>query len=87
MTIILLTVLLVCLLFAAMAIGVAFGRPPIKGSCGGMSALSAQGECALCGGDQGKCKELALSADAADNTRSDNRTLGTVHPIDPRQPR
>lgn len=92
MTIILLTALLIGLLFAAMAIGVMFGRSPIKGSCGGMSALSGQGECALCGGDQGKCQEMARAADgivgeAAEKVASGDRMLTAVHPVDTRQPR
>ena len=38
-----------------MAIGVMFGRKPIAGSCGGMSAIGMESECDVCGGDKSKC--------------------------------
>ena len=37
---------------AAMAVGPMFGRPAIKGSCGG---LNVSGECDICGGDPAAC--------------------------------
>lgn len=40
---------------AIMAVGVAFGRKPIAGSCGGMAAVGMESECDVCGGDKGKC--------------------------------
>ncbi len=42
------------LMALAMAIGVMAGRKPIKGSCGGMSAMSGA-DCPVCGGDSAKC--------------------------------
>ena len=39
---------------AAMAIGVVFGRKPISGSCGGLSALDGS-ECEICGGIPAHC--------------------------------
>ncbi len=39
----------------AMSVGVLAGRGPIKGSCGGMSALGFDTECEICGGDPNKC--------------------------------
>lgn len=39
----------------AMAVGVIFGRQPIKGSCGGMAAIGMESECDVCGGDKNKC--------------------------------
>ena len=63
---VLLTIVLMLLAFAAMAVGILFGRPPIKGSCGGMSALAGgDGSCKLCGGDPAKCDELNDRAPAA----------------------
>lgn len=38
-----------------MSVGMFLGRPPIKGSCGGMSALGMEVACDICGGDQEIC--------------------------------
>ena len=38
-----------------MAIGVIWGREPIKGSCGGMKALGLEMECEICGGASDTC--------------------------------
>lgn len=74
---ILLTVVLMLLAFAGMAIGIMFGRQPIKGSCGGMSALAGgDGSCKLCGGDPQKCDELNDRDPAAAG-----RTAGTPDPV------
>ena len=56
-TIILLTVLLTLAIITIMAVGVLFGRQPIKGSCGGMSALGMETDCDICGGDTRRCDE------------------------------
>lgn len=45
------------ILVAGMAIGVIMGREPIKGSCGGMSALGMDTACDICGGNPAKCDE------------------------------
>lgn len=45
------------MLVAAMAVGVIFGRQPIKGSCGGMSALGMETQCDVCGGDEARCEK------------------------------
>ncbi len=51
---------------AAMAVGVIFGRKPISGSCGGMSAIGMDSACDVCGGDRKKCeKESAEAAEKA----------------------
>lgn len=42
---------------AGMAVGVLAGRPPIKGSCGGMGALGIDTACEICGGDPKRCDE------------------------------
>jgi hypothetical protein len=47
----------VALVIAGMAIGVIMGRPPIKGSCGGLGALGVDQACDLCGGDPRRCDE------------------------------
>ncbi len=42
---------------AAMSVGVMFGRPPIKGSCGGLGQLGIDAECEICGGSPARCAE------------------------------
>jgi len=49
---------------AAMAVGVIFGRKPITGSCGGMSAIGMDVACAVCGGDKDKCRQESEEAAA-----------------------
>ena len=44
------------LVVAAMSVGVIFSNKPIKGSCGGMSALGMDAACEICGGDKNKCE-------------------------------
>jgi hypothetical protein len=78
MATILLAVALVAVLFAAMAIGVMFGRQPIKGSCGGMSALGMKGDCEICGGDRNKCEEASRES-------SPENGGGTVRRFYPRE--
>ena len=57
MATILLSVLVFALIIAGMAIGVILQNKPIKGSCGGLSAVGLDGECDICGGDLSKCEE------------------------------
>ena len=57
MTVFLITVLVIALVIAAMAVGVIAGREPIKGSCGGMGALGVDTACEICGGDPKRCDE------------------------------
>ncbi|SES74358.1 (Na+)-NQR maturation NqrM [Thorsellia anophelis] len=49
--------LLVCVV-VGMSIGVMFGRKPIAGSCGGISALGLRkgSKCDFCGNDPTQCK-------------------------------
>jgi len=68
------------LVMTIMAVGVIMGRAPIKGSCGGMSALGMKGACDICGGDvsrcdsktagqeQGEAIDLAYDADSKETT-------------------
>ncbi|MDX1489808.1 MAG: (Na+)-NQR maturation NqrM [Pseudohongiellaceae bacterium] len=48
---------LLVLVIAGMAVGVIFGRKPIKGTCGGLNSAGADTECSLCGGNPQKCDE------------------------------
>ena len=57
MTLFFISVLVIGLVIAAMAVGVLMGRDPIKGSCGGMGALGMDTACDICGGDPRKCDE------------------------------
>ncbi|MFC0179680.1 (Na+)-NQR maturation NqrM [Thorsellia kenyensis] len=49
---------LLLLIVLGMAIGVMFGRKPIAGSCGGISALGLRktSKCEFCGNDPTQCK-------------------------------
>ena len=57
MSLFLITLLVVALVIVAMSVGVLAGRPPIKGSCGGMGALGIDTSCDLCGGDPKRCDD------------------------------
>lgn len=57
MTILILSFLILLIVIGVMSIGVLMGRKPIKGSCGGMSALGMGTACDICGGDQNKCED------------------------------
>jgi uncharacterized protein len=61
---ILLTILIFGALFAAMAVGVLLGRPPIKGSCGGLGAVGIKENCEFCGGRPEDCPEAAPAGTA-----------------------
>lgn len=52
-----LTLAIVLVIVAAMAIGVIVGRKPISGSCGGLANAGVGGPCDICGGDMSKCDE------------------------------
>ena len=66
MTTLLLVFFIMLLLVAAMAIGVIFSNKPIKGSCGGLSALGLKESCMICGGDESKWKREAEIIGKAD---------------------
>lgn len=56
MQVFLLTLGLILLSAGGLAIGLLFGRPPVKGSCGGLAALEGGGSCAVCGGSGEGCE-------------------------------
>jgi hypothetical protein len=65
MTLFLMTMLVIGLVIAVMAVGVMAGRPPIKGSCGGMGALGVNSACEICGGNPQRCEEETRRPDRA----------------------
>lgn len=85
MEIFLVTALFLLVIFAAMAIGVIFGRGPIKGSCGGIAALTGERSCELCGGDRLRCEEI--NGQAPRDGDSGGSAGGQVRQFDPRDPR
>ena len=60
-------------IMVAMAVGVIFGRAPIKGSCGGLGAVGIEQECEICGGDPQRCE---TSGDAGPDAQFDPRRPG-----------
>jgi len=71
-----LSLLIVLLIVAGMSVGVLAGRPPIKGSCGGIGALGIDTECDICGGDPNRCDE-----DARDGEEGSEKP-GLYYPAD-----
>ncbi len=56
MTTMILAFVVIALLITGMAVGVLFGRKPITGSCGGMSAIGMVSDCDICGGNKDICE-------------------------------
>ena len=67
MTLFLISMLVIGLVMAGMAVGVIAGRAPIKGSCGGMGALGVDTTCELCGGDPRRCDEETRDGEVGKN--------------------
>jgi len=72
MEVMLMTFAVLLLIVVAMSVGVLLGRKPIKGSCGGMSALGMDTACDICGGrpedcegEEGQAKAKGRTADLA----------------------
>jgi len=59
------SMLIVGLVMAGMAVGVMAGRQPIKGSCGGIGALGMDTACEICGGDPKRCDKETRDGEAA----------------------
>jgi uncharacterized protein len=62
------SILVIGLVIAGMAIGVLAGRPPIKGSCGGMGALGVDSACVICGGNPQRCDEETRNGQVGNNS-------------------
>lgn len=67
---ILLTLVILLVLVAGMAVGVISGRKPITGSCGGLNNAGVSGPCDICGGDMSKCEETADEVPAARSAKT-----------------
>ena len=67
MTLFLVSMLVIGLVIAGMAVGVMAGRPPIKGSCGGMGALGIDTTCEICGGNPQRCDEETRGGEVGKN--------------------
>jgi len=67
MSLFIVSLLVICLVMAAMAVGVINGRAPIKGSCGGMGALGIDTACEICGGDPRRCDEETRDGEVGRN--------------------
>lgn len=65
MEIMVLTFVLLLVVIVAMSVGVLMGRKPIKGSCGGMSALGMDTACDICGGRPEDCEKEVKKGRAA----------------------
>jgi len=61
------------LVIAAMAVGVAFGRKPISGSCGGLGNQEQDGSCSLCS-NRDTCPESKAKSLAANSDESSDQT-------------
>lgn len=61
-----LTFLIMTLVVLGMAIGAMAGRGPLKGSCGGLSAIGIEGRCEICGDDPRRCDERSGSNSAGE---------------------
>jgi hypothetical protein len=68
MTVFFLTLSIMICVVVAMSVGVILGHKPIKGTCGGMSALGMDTACDICGDDPKKCDEEQQRVAALDKS-------------------
>ena len=56
MSIVIVVFLVMLLIVLIMSVGVMFADKPIKGSCGGLSAIGMKSACDVCGGKDQECE-------------------------------
>lgn len=72
LTTFLISVVIILLMMALMAVGVIAGREPIKGSCGGLNKLGLRdGDCPVCGGNPAKCENENATANSTTSLARD----------------
>ena len=72
MTTFIIVFIVLMLVGAGMAVGVIFGRKPIKGSCGGLGAVGVERACG--------CKDVCENDQAADSNRAGKATVARYQP-------
>ncbi len=72
MTTFIIVFIVLMLVGAGMAVGVIFGRKPIKGSCGGLGAVGVERACG--------CKDVCENDPAADGHRAGKATVARYQP-------
>ena len=82
LTTVLAAIVVTGILFAGMAIGVIVSNKPVKGSCGGLSAVGLQGSCDICGRDPVDCDNPDVRDEVARARAADLSTnaLGDARP-------
>ncbi|MCF7980829.1 MAG: (Na+)-NQR maturation NqrM [Pseudomonadales bacterium] len=56
MSVVIVVFLVMLFIVLAMSVGVLFGGKPIKGSCGGLSAIGMKSACEVCAGKDEECE-------------------------------
>jgi len=68
------------LVVVAMAIGVIFGRKPLKGSCGGVGQALGEKDytCEICGDDEAKCEEINATESSGGSKTFDEKVSAAL---------
>lgn len=83
MNLLLVTFLVMALFITVMAVGVIFGRAPLKGSCGGLNKIGIDGKCEICGkAPDERCDNEAVQMKIEHKNRHDLAYDATKKPAD-----